>query len=259
VTVRVLKRAAEAAAFVAGILLVWWGGIIVLGLDRFTARTPPDVWHYVAISAGAGDHDRALLAALSTTVGNAALGYVAGTVAACALAGALVMSRLVEHTLTPVALVLRAVPLAAMTPVITLVLGQGLLSVTVIAAVVVFFPTLVNVSVGLRSASRTSTDLLVAYGASTWQTFWKVRVPSALEAFLASARIAVPAALIGVLIAEWLVTGNGIGAFMIDAQNTLDYDALWAAALLVTAVAAIVYAMVGGIERVALARRGVHT
>jgi ABC-type nitrate/sulfonate/bicarbonate transport system permease component len=242
----------------AAVVLLWWGGILVLGLDRFTARTPADVWRYLATSAGAGAHERALLAALSTTVGNAALGYLAGTLAACLLAGGLVMSRMVEHAVTPVALVLRAVPLAAMTPVITLAVGQGLLSVTVIASVVVFFPTLVNVSLGLRSASRPSFDLLAAYGASSWQTFWKVRVPGALEAFLASSRIAVPSAIIGVLIAEWLVTGNGIGAFMINAQNTLDYDALWSAALFITLVAALLYGVLSVFEGAVLARRSVR-
>jgi ABC-type nitrate/sulfonate/bicarbonate transport system permease component len=252
----------RAARYVAGclgslgaVVALWWGGIVMLGLDQFTARTPPDVWRYIATSADAGPHQRVLLAALSTTVGNAALGYFAGSAAACLAAAAVVLSRAVEHAVTPIALVLRAVPLAAMTPVITLAIGQGLFSVTVIAAIVVFFPTLVNVTLGLRSASRSAVDVVHAYGGSSWQTFCKVRIPSALESLLASTRIAVPGAIIGVLIAEWLVTGNGIGAFMIDAQNTLDYDALWSAALLITAVAAVLYAALGALERGVLARR----
>jgi ABC-type nitrate/sulfonate/bicarbonate transport system permease component len=249
------RYAAAILASLVAVVLLWWGGILALGLDRFTARTPLDVWRYLAASADAGAHERALLAALSTTVGDAALGYAAGTFVACAVAGALVLSRTVEHAVTPIALVLRAVPLAAMTPVITLVVGQGTFAVMLIAGVVVFFPTLVNVTLGLRSVSRSSVDVVFVYGGSAWHTFRKVRVPTALEAFLASSRIAVPGAIIGVLIAEWLVTGNGIGGFMIDAQNTLDYDALWSAALFITAVAALLYAVSAAFERMVLARR----
>src|SRR4051794_24526003 len=91
-----VQRGIEVGLGVLAIVLLWWGAIVGLGLDRFTARTPLDVERYLATSDGAGDHVRALLSALSTTVGNAALGYLVGTTAACVLAGGLVLSRVVE-------------------------------------------------------------------------------------------------------------------------------------------------------------------
>ena len=70
-----------------------------------------------------------------------------------------------EATFMPIAIVLRSVPLVAMTPLIILIFGRGLLGVTVIAGIVTFFPVLVNVSLALRSAPQAAIDLCHAYGA----------------------------------------------------------------------------------------------
>ena len=120
----------------------------------------------------------------------------------------------------PIAMVLRSVPLVAMTPLIVLVFGRGLMAVTVIAGIVTFFPTLVNVTLALRATPQESIDLCRAYGASPRHTLRKVQVPSALPALFASLRIAAPLALVGALLAEWLATGQGLG-YLIQTSMTL--------------------------------------
>ena len=136
----------------------------------------------------------------------------------------------------PMAIVLRSVPLVAMTPVIALIFGRGLLAVTVIAGIVTFFPVLVNVSLALRDTPQASLDLCQAYGAGSFTTLRKVQFPTALPALFASLRVAAPLALVGALLAEWLATGEGLGYLMLQSMTLSNYNMLWAATALVTVV-----------------------
>jgi ABC-type nitrate/sulfonate/bicarbonate transport system permease component len=239
---------------VALILGAWWLMIWGLKLDPLSAKTPADVFHYVFTHAEAARHRAELAAALGKTLGDSLLGYVAGMALGAMLAAGTSLSNTVERAVLPLAMVLRSVPLAALTPIITLVFGHGLLAVTAVAAIVVFFPTYVNVLLGLRSTPHEMRDLIDAYGGSRMQAFIKVQVPSAVPALMASARIAVPAALIGVIVAEWLVSGKGVGQYMIESQHSLDYGALWSAAVGLTVASALLYAAVGWLERIVLKR-----
>jgi len=198
-----------------------------------------------------------LLSALAITIRDAALGYVGGTAVAVAVALAVVMRRDVAQTVMPVAIALRSVPLVALVPVLTLVLGQGLESVTVIAGIVTFFPTLVNVAQGLRSAPATAFDLFAAYGASDFEILRKARLPYALPAIFASARIAAPGALLGAILAEWLSTGQGLGDLMVTSSSTANYSMLWAGVVAITTVSILIYNAVSAIERPVVARLGI--
>lgn len=232
----------------------WWLMILALKLDPLSAKTPADVFHYVFTHADAAEHRAELGKALGKTLGDAFLGYLAGMALGAILAAGTSLSRTVERAVLPIAMVLRSVPLVALTPIITLVFGHGLLAVTAVAAIVVFFPTFVNVLLGLRSTPRPFRDLVDAYGGNRLQAFVKIQIPSAIPAFMASARIAVPAALIGVIVAEWLVSGGGVGQYMIESQHSLDYGALWSAAVGLTVASALLYALVGWLERLVLKR-----
>jgi ABC-type nitrate/sulfonate/bicarbonate transport system permease component len=95
---------------------------------------------------------------------------------------------------------------------------------------------------------------MASYGASRLTTLRKVLIPSAAPSIFASLRINVPAAMIGALLAEWLATGKGSGDEMLTVVNTFDYGELWAAVVLVTAVAMAAYSVVSAIEAAVLAR-----
>lgn len=247
---------ASTTVVIAIILAVWWGMIVLFRLDPLSAKTPADVFHYVFTQPNAPAHRVALAKALGNTLRDSLAGYFAGIALGSLMAAGTALSRSVERAVLPLAMVLQSVPLVALTPIITLFFGHGLLAVTAVAAIVVFFPTYVNVLLGLNSVPREVTDLLAAYGGSDLEVFVKARIPSALPALMASARIAVPSALIGVIVAEWLVSGGGVGDYMIASQHSLDYGALWSAAVGLTAASAILYAVVGTAERVVLRRVG---
>ena len=238
----------------AASLGVWYAMLWIFSLDPYFAKPPQAVWDYVAIAPDAGVHRGDIAHALSQTIVNASVGYAAGTVAAVGLAITVVMSRGIEQTFMPVAIVLRSVPLIAMTPLITLVFGRNLGAVTVIVGLVTFFPTLVNIIIGLRSAPAQACDLVAAYGGSELTTLRKVRLQYALPSLFASARIAAPGALGGAILAEWLATGNGLGGLMLQASTSSQFDELWAATVVVVVVSVALFTLISLVETAVLAR-----
>jgi len=235
---------------------LWQGVIDLLNLNPYFAKGPLDVYDFLFTGSEASSNRSTLVSALVTTLRDAGLGFVAGTLAAVAVSVGVVLRKGVEQTLMPIAIALRSVPLIAMTPLLTLVFGQGLLAVTIISGIVTFFPSLVNLVQGLRSVPAQSFDVLAAYGATELTTLRKVQLPYALPALFTSARIAAPGALLGAVLAEWLATGKGLGALMVTSSSTSQYDMLWAAVVVITVVSVLIYNTVTTIEVPVLARFG---
>lgn len=219
-------------------------------------KSPGDVWNYLVTGPGADTARQAILSDLRITLRDAAVGFGGGMAAALAVAALFVTLPTVEQSLMPVAMLLRSVPLVALTPIIVLVFGRGILGVTALAGIVVFFPALVMIITGLRSASRQAMELVAAYGGSRWTRLRMVAVPAALPSVFAAARVSVPGALIGALLGEWLGSGTGLGAGLIRAIPTFQYNKLWASIVLVTIVSVLLYAIVGVLENLVLARFG---
>jgi ABC-type nitrate/sulfonate/bicarbonate transport system permease component len=238
----------------AVILGAWQGLIEYFSVNPLVARSPADVWTYLLTSQEASAHRGLVWNGLSITLIDAGFGLVAGLVAAAVVAIVFVLSSMVERAFLPVAMIVRSVPLIAMTPVIILVFGRELLATTVICGMVVFFPALVNIVSGLRSASPQAADLVRAYGGSTWTTMRKVMIPSALPSFFTAARISAPAAIVGALLAEWLATGQGIGYQMLADVTTFDSDNLWTSVVVVTLASLLIYSLINVLEGFVLAR-----
>jgi ABC-type nitrate/sulfonate/bicarbonate transport system permease component len=95
---------------------------------------------------------------------------------------------------------------------------------------------------------------MTVYNASERATFLKVRLPSALPGFFAAARIAGPGSLVGATLAEWLYSGDGLGALILQSGTTSKYNQLWSASVILLVIAVVIYGVIGALERVALAR-----
>jgi ABC-type nitrate/sulfonate/bicarbonate transport system permease component len=250
----ILGRLVSLLISLAVVLGTWQLFLMVFHINHFIGRGPLDVWRYLTTGADSTAARTRLIHASRTTLRDAFIGLAAGTVAAVACAVAFSLRRGLERTFMPLAMVLRSVPLVAMTPLIALVFGRDLLGVTVIAGIVTFFPTLVNVSLALRATPQASLDLCAAYGSGQLRTLRKVQLPNALPALFASLRIAAPLALVGALLAEWLATGKGLGYLMLQSESMSNYSQLWSATALVTAYSFLLYTAISGVEKVVLAR-----
>ena len=153
-------------------------------------------------------------------------------------------------------MLLRTVPLLAMAPVIYIIFGNGPVTAALIGTVVVLFPLLVNITVGLRSVSQQSVDLVRVYGGSRFTVLRKVAVPTALPHFFASMRIAVPGAITGAMLYEYLFTSAGLGGTVVTAKAAFDYQLIWASTVFVTIVSVVLYTITAIIEAAVLSEWG---
>ncbi|MFF2557887.1 ABC transporter permease [Nocardia sp. NPDC058058] len=236
------------------LVVLWYGFLQLYPQVGLVGKSPGDVWKYLVTGPTSGTARQAIFAEMRITLRDAGIGFIAGLGGALAVAALFVGVPAVSQAFLPVAMLLRSVPLVALTPIIVLVFGRGVLGVTVMAAIVVFFPALVMIMTALRGAPKQAMELVAAYGGSRWTAMRMVSIPAALPSVFAAARVSVPGALIGALLGEWLGSGTGLGAGLIRAIPTFQYNRLWASIALVTVVSVFAYAVVGVLEKLVLAR-----
>ena len=185
---------------------------------------------------------------VKTTLREAGLGWLWGNAIAIVLAVVFVQIPLVERALLQLALVSYCLPVIAIGPVLA-VLFSGDTSKVILAALSVIFTTLVGALVGLRSADRTSLDLIRAYGGGSWTQLWTVRLRASLPSLFAGLRIAAPAAMLGAIIGEYLGAESGLGVAMINSQQSLAVERTWGIALVATALSGAAYGLTALIGR----------
>jgi len=253
-TVRIARMILSAVISVLVIAAFWQLFLTLTNVDPFIGRSPADVIDFAFTSPEAAANRTILFDAALITLRDAFFGLTIGLVVAVVAATTFNLLRSVEQTVMPMAMVLQSVPLVAMTPLIALIFGRGLVTATLITAIVTFFPALVNINLALRGAPAQTMDLMRAYGASRRVTLMKVQYPSALPAVFASLRIAAPLAIVGAMLAEWLATAEGLGYLMLQSSVTFNLNQLWAAGALITFFSVVLYQVVSAIEAAVLSK-----
>lgn len=176
------------------------------------------------------------IGAASVSLGAAMGGLVIATVSAFALGVVMAHSRALERALYPPALLLKVMPIVAVYPLFLIWFGFGVWPRVLIAALITFFPVLVNTVIGLRSVDPQAHDFLRALHASRSQIFWRLRFPSALPYLFAALRISVPLSLIGAVVAEFLSGSAGMGQLILVANGDFDTPALFGAVIVLAAM-----------------------
>jgi ABC-type nitrate/sulfonate/bicarbonate transport system permease component len=234
--------------------VIWWAVLAGFGVSPVIARGPLAVWTYLTSGPDAAEARSAILQALGQSLPWAGIGLVIALVVALGLAVLGVVWRGVTAALMPVSLVLQTMPLVALTPIVVLVFGRGIATTLVVTVAVTFFPAFITIAQGLSQVPKPALDLLDVYGATRMQKLRFVSLPGSLPHVCAAARLVAPAALLGVMIAEWLATGYGLGNLLNEARGELDYGMIWAVAFVAIAVSVGFYQLVRLIETRVLRR-----
>jgi ABC-type nitrate/sulfonate/bicarbonate transport system permease component len=247
------RMPARVALWAGSIVIViggWWLALRMLNVNPYFGKTPGDVWHFLFVDDGARGADRSdVLAALGTTLPAALVGAALGLLVAYVVAVLFLWSRSLQSLLLTFAMVIQAVPLQAMTPLIIVVIGRGIAASVTVAVLVTLFPSVVLMAAGLRDVPRAAVDVFRYLSASELTQVRKLRTPAALPNIFAAARLGLPGALMGVLVAEYLATGQGIGFILSNSAAMGRYDKLWTATVIITLVSVIMYAAVARAER----------
>lgn len=236
---------------------LWWACVALLsalGVSDVVLRTPLDVFSQLALADTAGDNLATIGSALASTLPFALAGMVAGLCVALVLATLGHFWRELENLLLPVSLVTQSMPLVALTPLVVLVFGRGAATILVITVSVTFFPAYVTISQGLALVPEAMRDLVRAYGGGRWRQYLLIALPSSLPHLCAATRLAAPRALLGVMIAEWLATGTGIGNLLNESRGMLDFSMIWSVSMIAIAIAVAFHLAVAALERAVLHR-----
>lgn len=240
----------------AVLLLAWW----VLSATAFdppagTTYTPvPTPW--AVVSRLIDDGPSAYWPFFKVTLTEAAWGFVWGNLAALALASTVLVLPRIETIVTQIAVVSYCLPLVAVGGISIVVVGgadrPGEPSSTAIflAALSVFFTTVVGALLGFKAADKASLDVVSVYGGSRITQLRKVRLVAALPAILNALQIAVPSAFLGAVLGEYMGSiDRSVGSQLIALQGALDSERVWVIFLLCAAVALLGYAALGLISR----------
>lgn len=245
-----LGRAALLAGAVVLPFFLWWLVLVVTKLSPIIAPSPFQTFHSLFGAAHADKARAAMGHALGQTLPMAALGLLAELGVAFVLAALSVLTPKLARALMPVALVAQNMPLVALVPLIVLVFGRGVAASVFMAVLVVFFPAYVMLVQGFAMVPKPARDLVSAYGGSRWKLLTLVSVQSAMPQFFAAARLVAPQALLGVMVAEWLLSGIGLGNLLNISRGQLDYDMIWAGATVSILISVVAYEVVGVFERI---------
>ncbi len=192
-----------------------------------------------------------LLVTLETTFQGLVLAFAGGV----ALAMLFNLSRLIEQSLYPYAVILQVTPVVAIAPLLLIYLPQQA-AVLACAWIVAFFPVLANTTLGLNSVDRNLADLFRLYGASRTQVLWYLKIPAALPSMLAGLRIAGGLSLIGAVVAEIAAgsagAGSGLAYRIAESGYRLNIPRMFAALLLISLTGVALFVAMAWLTRRAL-------
>jgi len=171
-----------------------------------------------------GVYVKALLVTLQAIL----LGFLLSASVAFILGTLISQVRLIEATIYPYVVALQTLPKIAIAPLILVWVGLGIESKIIIAALVSFFPMLVNTIVGLKSASADKLELMHALTASRIKTFFLVKLPEALPYIFAGLQIGIVLAVLGAIVGEFVGAKAGLGYLIIQMNYTMDVAGMFA-------------------------------
>jgi NitT/TauT family transport system permease protein len=232
-----------------GALVVFEFVLDAVGLRSFLTPKPSAI--LAALEANWATGRFALLPAAVATLQEALLGLVIGTILGVAVAFATARWATARGVLLPLAVAANAIPIIAFAPLLNNWFGLlNPLSKALMAAVLVFFPVMANVTRGLVQVDPGAIELMRSYAASEWTILRKVRVPNALPYFFTALKVVTTFSLIGAIVAEYFGGSNSsLGRRIVETASSLKFEITWGAILLGAITGIVFYLVVVAIER----------
>lgn len=188
------------------------------------------------------------LVQLPATMSVTVIGLLISIVFGLALAIVMDMNKKIADALYPIVIASQTIPTTAIAPLFVLWFGYSIWAKVLVTILITFFPITITVYDGFRATKREMEELLITYGASKWDIFFKLKIPSALPHFFSAVKMAIPLSVIGAAIAEWLGAQSGLGYFSKRMMTQLDGAGVFAPIVILSITAMISVAVVGAIE-----------
>jgi NitT/TauT family transport system permease protein len=240
------RARAALVLLVLALILGLWQGLAASGLmPAFILPAPGSV----AAALARGVSDGVILGNALVTLGESLAGFAIGCAAALLLGGLIAHSAWFRVGLYPYVVAFQAVPKVAVAPLVVVWFGFGLSSKVVMAALVSFFPVVVNVIAGLDGADAGHLELMRSVCASRWQTFAWVRWPASLPYLFAGLKVSLVFSLIGAVVGEFVGAKRGLGMLVAQMQFQMDTAGVFAALIVLSVLALGLHLLLSWVDR----------
>jgi NitT/TauT family transport system permease protein len=247
---RRLRHYLPAAAVFAGGIALWELAVRVFEVRALILPAPSAIGAALVDNWGAGRWP--LFASAQATLAEAVGGLLIGTFAGVVVAFGVARWANARDAVLPFAVAANAIPIIAIAPIFNAWFGvTNPLSKMMIAALLVFFPVMINVTRGLTQVEPSALELMRSYAAGEWTILRKVRLPNALPFFLTALKVATTLSLIGAIVGEYFGGSTTvIGRVVVQSASALRFDVTWAAILLAAVSGIAFYLVIVALERV---------
>jgi NitT/TauT family transport system permease protein len=220
------KDTLQTAIFFIFLGLVWEFSVKIFEVKSYILPPLSDIFRELWVSRGP------LWENTLITFNEVIIGFAMAVVFGVAIAVAIYFVPLARRTLYPTVIGLQSVPKIGLAPIIIVWFGYGLFSKVIMAFLFAFFPIVIATLGGLSTTPENLIEHFRALRASRWTTFWKLRVPSALPNFVDGCKVAMPMAVIGAIVGEFVGSNDGLGNLILlatgSSNSTLTFAALFA-------------------------------
>jgi NitT/TauT family transport system permease protein len=254
---RILKKPRQAplwelAAWQIGIVVAffaaWEIGAEAGVIDTFFWSRPSLIWDKALVFVQKGDAYVDTWYTLSATI----LGFAYGTIGGAIIGLSFWWSRTYATVAQPFIIIFHAMPKFALAPLVVLVFGLGMSSKVAMGVALTIVVTILTTFTAVRAVDQDSERLLYSLGASRWQVFTKLVVPSVLPWIIASLRVNIGLALAGAIVGEFISSEHGLGRAILYAGQVYDIALIWVGVFILSVLAVLMYVAIAWFERVLL-------
>jgi NitT/TauT family transport system permease protein len=228
--------------FALVLVMLWQVVVILTHVPELILPTPLEIARRIV-----GDY-QLLLSDSAVTLSEVAAGFGAAALIGIPLALTIFYSKIVARILYPLLIAFQTVPKVALAPLLVLWFGFGFTPKIMIGFLTAFFPIVISTVVGLEALEEDMVNLLRSMGASEWQTFWKLRMPTALPNLFGGLKIGIGLAVIGSIIGEYVAAESGLGYRQITANAQFDSSLNFAALVAISALGVVTFYVIRLVE-----------
>jgi len=225
---------------------IWWLAVRAFAVNTIVLPAPPDVVD------GFNRYRQLLFEQTWYTAKATVLGFLISVLIGVLLGVAIAAWRPFERMFQPLLVAFNAVPKVALAPLMLIWFGYGQTPILAMAFMVCFFPIVLSTATGLTSTPADLAELVKSMDASRLQTFVRVRLPAALPQIFVGLKVAMPLAVIGVVVGEMQYGESGLGTIIVQTSGQGDTATAFAAITFLAVVSIVLYYALVAIERLAL-------
>lgn len=234
---------AKPYAFAVALLAVWEALVRLLHVPAYLVPAPSNIaielWQQRAY----------LLRNVPATLYEIWVGFAIALVVGIALAVPVALTKFGDEAVMPILVATQSVPKSALAPIFVVWFGFGLAPKVVVAALLAFFPIVVNMVRGLRSVDLELVQYLRTLGSSSSEIFFRLRLPASMPYLFSAMKVSISMATVGAIVGEFIGADTGLGYVILRAINNFDTEVMFAGLTVVSLIGVVSYGLIALAER----------